>query len=187
MSTILTYSGRTIDLLAPEVAQLKLTDIAHSLSNLCRFTGHVSTFYSVAEHSVYCSRIVEPQDALCALLHDATEAYLGDVSSPLKRLLPNYKVLEDAMWSAIAFRFKLPLTMPAAVKHADMVMLATERRDLMPDSAEIWTDLGGITPLATRICPMSPALAEHKFIGRYIELTAGHAGTSSYLQEPKHA
>lgn len=187
MSTILTFSGLTIDLMAPDVDKLKLLDIAHALSNLCRFTGHVRTFYSVAEHSIHCSRIVEPQDALCALLHDATEAYLGDVASPLKRLLPHYKILEKNMWFAIATRFELPSIMPAAVKHADMVMLATERRDLMPDSGEIWTDLTGVTPLPQRIEPMTPLVAEFQFLSRFIELTASPIDTTESSQEPNHA
>ncbi len=84
---IATYTGKQFYPLDPRPEDVCLEDIAHSLSNLCRFTGHTDTdrFYSVAQHSVICSTIVAPEAALLALLHDAAEAYLGDISRPLKR------------------------------------------------------------------------------------------------------
>jgi hypothetical protein len=100
-SSITTLSGKFFDILKPEEYEYDIEEIATALSNLCRYTGHVNTFYSVAEHSVLVSRIVPERLALAGLLHDASEAYLGDVSSPLKKLLPEYKRIEDRVQRAI--------------------------------------------------------------------------------------
>lgn len=91
---ILTYTGLHFPLLKPEYFHFNILDIAHALSQLCRFTGHTSSFYSVAQHSVMVASLVPADQALAALMHDAAEAYLGDVSSPLKALLPDYKLIE---------------------------------------------------------------------------------------------
>lgn len=93
--TILLLSGEYFDLAEPEACAFQVSDIAHALGNICRFTGHTQRFYSVAEHSVICSHMVPPEDAMAALMHDAAEAFIGDVSSPLKSLLPDYKAVEQ--------------------------------------------------------------------------------------------
>ncbi len=168
--TILTASGLYFDLLDPEKSDISIKDIAHGLSHICRFTGHVHTFYSVAEHSYHASYLVPPEHALAALLHDAAEAYLGDVSSPLKHQLHEYKVIETNVELAIRRRFRLPLTQHACIKHADRVMLATEKRDLMPAHRETWSDLLGIEPMPMQIIPMTSAIARQKFFDRFMEL-----------------
>ena len=176
--TILTATGHSFNLLEPNVSAINIADIAHSLAHLCRFTGHTKAFYSVAEHSYHCSYLVPPQDALCALLHDATEAYLGDVASPLKRLLPDYKVLEERAWFAIATCYLLPLEMPSTVKEADMLMLRTERRDLMPHTNEVWADIEGVAPASFTITPLHPEVAKYKFLSRFVELWPHHLFTN---------
>ena len=105
LPTIQTYSGKYIDLLQTDPYDIGIRDIAHALSNLGRFTGHSKRFYSVAQHSVIASNMVclHPEIdyhmmQVCALLHDASEAYLGDVSSPLKQLLPAYKEIDLARY-----------------------------------------------------------------------------------------
>lgn len=130
------YSGRLVDLLTPTPEVIDMGDIVHALSHLCRFNGHTSGFYSVAEHSVRVSRIVPARFALVALLHDATEAYLGDVVAPLKALLPHYVKLERKWWLAIAKRFNLPTEIPPEVKAADQEVCRAELRDLMGHPAE---------------------------------------------------
>ena len=96
-SCISVYDGEYFDLLEPDRSVYTINTIAHALSNLCRYTGHVNRFYSVAEHSVFVSLAVPKKFALEALFHDASEAFLGDVSSPLKKLLPEYKVSKGCL------------------------------------------------------------------------------------------
>lgn len=90
MSWILTATGRRLDLIGSTAADIDALDIARGLSRACRFAGQTVPFYSVAQHSVLASYLVPPEDALHALLHDAAEAYLGDLTGPLKRLLVSY-------------------------------------------------------------------------------------------------
>lgn len=172
---ILTVSGRYFDFTKPEECPVTVDEIAHALSHLCRFTGHTRKFYSVAQHSVLVSRIVPQQLALHGLLHDAAEALLGDVSAPLKRLLPDYKALERRVESAVLAQFGLAADMPAAVKAADLILLATEQRDLMPAHSDRWEweDIGGIKPLPDSIIPWCPELAARRFLERFAEITTG--------------
>jgi 5'-deoxynucleotidase YfbR-like HD superfamily hydrolase len=136
MHIIQTFSGGRFDFLRPETSVFDIVDIAHSLSRICRFTGHTNQFYSVAQHSVLVSENVPADQALAGLMHDASEAFLGDVSSPLKALLPDYRAIEQSVVSEIAFRFGLPVAMSADVHAADRRLLYTEMRDLMPYPAE---------------------------------------------------
>jgi 5'-deoxynucleotidase YfbR-like HD superfamily hydrolase len=125
-STIRLHSGGYIDLLDPNPAAIHLSDIAHALSQLCRFNGHTARFYSVAEHCWHAAdqasldgQSLEVQRA--CLLHDASEAYLGDVTKPLKQLLPAYTDLEQCWEQAIRQRFQLSAdpAVWAAVKEID--------------------------------------------------------------------
>lgn len=170
MSWILTRSGLRFDLLNPSAAVVTPQDIAHALSNICRFNGHTFQHYSVAQHSVLLSSIVPPADALAGLLHDATEAYVGDVVRPLKQLLPEYQVIEARIWQAICVRFDLPSELPDSVKRADLYMLATERRDLMHVNSGAWPCLEGIEPMQIKINPWTPAQAKTVFLDRLSEL-----------------
>jgi 5'-deoxynucleotidase YfbR-like HD superfamily hydrolase len=135
----------------------------------CRFGGHCADFWSVAQHSVCVSRIVPPEDALAGLLHDAAEAYLVDLPRPIKRFMPTYRAAEQRIARVIGQRFSVELVeLPAPVKHADEVMLATEKRDLMLNSYRDWGPLP--EPLAERLVPRSPMLAKADFLERLSEL-----------------
>lgn len=170
--TILTSTGSYFSFERPEESVYGIQEIAHALSNICRFTGHCREFYSVAQHSVFVSRIVPPEDALAGLLHDAAEAFVGDMAKPLKVLLPQYKEIEDRVEAAVFKRFGLPAKLPASIKPADLRMLATEQRDLMRvGEGHVWTMLKGIDPLEERISAWSSAQAYRVFLQRYQELT----------------
>lgn len=168
--SILTHLGNRFDFLNPESSLFGITDIAHALAHLCRFNGHCETFYSVAQHSVLVSHLVPAEDALAGLMHDAHEAFIGDVSAPLKMMLPDYRQLEAQIQSAVLAAFAIS-DIPSTVKHADLVALATEKRDLMPADATWITEA---TPSDYRIMTLPPVHAKQQFLARYAEL-AGYA------------
>ena len=175
---ILTYAGRAIDPMRATEDDIDLTDIAHSTANLCRYTGHVRKFYSVAEHSVRVSEYIERETgsislALTGLMHDASEAYLGDVARPVKdnnevgRL---YKLAEDKLMKLISKKFGTEWPLPEIVGFADYVLLRTEQRDLMPYPNDLYS-LEDEPTLDKVIEPWGPEKAERKFLERYEILT----------------
>ena len=177
MSWIQTYSGRKFFPLAPRAADVRIEDIAHALAMKCRFGGHCRVFYTVAEHSVRVSRRVPPELALWGLMHDAGEAYLPDVGKPIKDSVhihregkaKTFSDVEDILLERIAEALGFPPVDYAAVRTADLELLATEARDLMAPPPEPW-ELG-VEPLAEKIAPLpSPAAAEAAFLERWHEL-----------------
>ncbi len=106
MSTITTYSGKAFDPIAPEARKICIADIAHALSLLCRANGHFPTFYSIGQHSLHCmeeatARGYGERVALACLLHDASEAYISDITRPVKRALADYRGIEANLQNAI--------------------------------------------------------------------------------------
>lgn len=171
MSWIVTYTGRHFDFANPRGADIHILDIAEGLSNECRYTGQVG-FYSVAQHSVHCSEIVPPAFAMEALMHDAAEAYCKDISTPLKSLLPDYKKIERSVELAIRLKYGIPIEISREVKHADRVMLASERRDFMPHDNSDWELLRGIQPIERKLDRWTPVEARSRFWSRFWELVA---------------
>lgn len=163
---IQTYIGGQFWPLDPRADDVNLIDIAHALSNTCRYGGHSARFYSVAEHSVYVSRIVP---SLEALLHDAAEAYspFGDVPRPIKHAVPWVVPIEDRIEQAIAEHFGLPWPWSRDVKVADCMLLADEKAALMKPGHD-W----GLPYPATgvKIECWSPRRAEYEFLKRFREL-----------------
>jgi hypothetical protein len=132
---IRTFCGRHVHVFDPRPDEIELLDIAHALSNQCRYNGHTNRFYSVAEHAVYVSWSCG-QFALEGLLHDAAEAYIGDLVSPIKRdpRASFFKEeLEPPMERVIAQRFRLVYPWPAIVHDIDRCMIPAERAQLFPD------------------------------------------------------
>lgn len=172
MTWILTRSGKHFDFVDPQPDQIDILDIAWGLSKECRFAGQCYGFYSVAQHSVLVSNIVPAELALEALLHDAAEAYCKDIPMPLKALLPDYKRIEQRVDRAIRATFGLPMECSPEVKRADLILLATERRDLMPPDPEPWAILQGITPLEAPIQPLRTMTALDRFLDSYGSIKA---------------
>lgn len=173
-SWIQTFTGCKFWPLDPRPEDVCIEDIAHSLSNQCRFSGHTREFYSVAQHSVHVSDAVETKDALWGLLHDASEAYLVDLPGPLKRsnLGVGFRVAEYVLMEVICEAFDLPKVQPMSVALADTRMLYTERRDLLAHVTEggAWGDL--VPPFKTVIQPCTPVEAEQTFLRLFLSLTS---------------
>lgn len=182
-----TYSGNRFYPLDPRPEDFNLVDIAHSLSMQCRYNGHTTKFYSVAEHCVLVSREVENRDhpvsdALWGLLHDASEAYVGDMIRPLKLEIPAYSEIENKiLWSmAQAFRLntvsipdlsdKTKDPTPESVKNADFAMLNIEKLSIMQPSMHKWNINKNIMTSCV-IEGWSPETAKRRFIQRFEELT----------------
>lgn len=172
MSQILTVTGKRFDLHEPDSDLIDPRDITHSLAHLCRFNGHTREFYSVAQHSCMVADLVPDEDKLAALLHDATEAYIGDMVQPLKQWMYAYQDVEDWIWDRICTRFGLDQDLPASVRQADLIALATERRDLMPTDPATWDCLVGIEPMAETIRPWSATEARFTFHQRLMDQLA---------------
>jgi len=166
---IQTYTGRRFYPLDPVIDQIDIKDIAHALSLLCRFGGHIDRFYSVAEHCILLSKWVDPKNALAALLHDATEAYVVDVPRPIKYLLPDYREIENKAWEAITSRYGLDWALPEQVKEGDNRILINERNLLMP-RAERWTIDDLVDPLPIDIIGWEPKVVERRYLERFKEL-----------------
>lgn len=173
-----TVSGRRVNPFDPDPAQLDEGDIARALGNMCRFGGHSRVFYSVAQHSVIVSRVVEErggdvEDAFAALMHDAGEAYLGDMPHPLKHrsaLGAAFREAEARLEKTIRERFGIKAHVPE-IKAVDRALLATERRAF---SAEVWhwPELEEVEPLELELTPWPPDRAADEFAKRYAELEA---------------
>ena len=164
---ICTYLGNRFYPLEGRIDRVHLEDIAHGLAYQCRFNGQTSEFYSIAQHSLMVADIISqdhPELRLAALLHDASEAYLGDVVKPLKALLPDYKDIERRVEEIIAETYGISDIFNPLIKGADMIALATEKRDLMPHSAEDWSYLKGFEPLVEAINAWTPEQAKRTFL-----------------------
>ncbi len=175
-----TFTGRQFFPLDPRAEEIDPVDIAHALSLICRYGGHTRRFYSVAEHCWLMSYAVAPEHALWALLHDATEAYVGDMVRPLKHHLPEYQAAEARVWAAIALRFglreldALPPAMPAEVKEADNRILLDERAALLTAPPAAWQQ-DDLEPLGVDVRGVSPEIAEWRYKTRLTELVASAA------------
>lgn len=168
---IITYTGRKFFVFDPDPDSINIKDIAHSLSLQCRYSGHCRTFYSVAEHSLRMSLENFPIRSDAALLHDAAETYISDLVTPIKKNIDFIRQTEAKILGAIWERFNIePPTDEewGEVKKADMVMLLTEVRDLMPMSFCI---VNQEKPLNHPIKPVKNwERAEQMFLSRAAEL-----------------
>ena len=179
---IVTYTGKLFDILNPKPELVCIEDIAHSLANQCRYTGHTKEFYSVAQHSVLMAVATElPGDPMQKLLHDSAEAYFGDIASPLKRLiyisdekhfqgLQSISTLEVSLLRVIQEALRVNLDLGPDIKESDRRMFWTEIRDLLPANSDWGKQFDGYDPLIDKIKPWTPAFAERQFLHTYHEI-----------------
>lgn len=174
---IQTYTGKMVDPTNLKVDDIDIVDIAHALSNKCRFGCHCRVFYSVAEHSLRLSYHPElpSEHALWGLLHDAAEAYIGDVTTPLKQKLRlrsenvGLDELEQEILGTIASCYDLqPLGMPQIVNTVDQHMYATEAADLMTVDMSRWAT--GVANEERISRTYWPTAAKDKFLERFYDL-----------------
>lgn len=179
-ASIALYGGDRFYLLNPRQEDIKISDIAHALSLQCRWTGHCRFHYSVAQHSVYCSYLGPDNEALDRLMHDASEAYMADMSRPLKHYTPAgkyYMEQETIVQGAIRERFGLGPE-PESVHIADNQMMYAEKDQIMngldfglvKGQEAIHPDEG---TAKVRIAKWSPEFAEAQFLERFTELYKG--------------
>lgn len=178
-SSLMSLSGGVyLDVLNPDPSVITMDDIAHRLSNQCRWAGASNRHYSVAEHSVNVSNLVTPMFALQALLHDMTEAYLVDLPTPIKRLFPDYYTIEDNLWNVMADKFKVPRGLDMTVKEADKRIAKSEKAYLIGPGDTLYN--GNFPPLTIEQVEdkttlwrkdITPEIAEYMFVARYNKLT----------------
>jgi hypothetical protein len=189
MTWMLTATGAKIDLnFIADLNAISILDIAAALSKINRFTGHTNRLYSVAEHSLHVCHVMErdlavrhPKALLAGLMHDAHEAYVGDISTPLKHVLGEpWEALERRVEYAVRARFDVVApshTYLPQIKHADLIMLATERAALMPPGGPAWPCLDGIPQAIgidlTHPGTMTPDDWRDVFLERFAELRSG--------------
>ena len=165
-----TFTGRQFHFSAEDPDEVAIEDIAHALSLLNRYNGHTQRPYSVAEHCVLMAQYVEsvpgtvPADVLTTLLHDASEAYIGDMTRPLKGLFPQFKVLEEKIHELVALKFDTQYPHPDWLKELDMRILTDERAQAMDKYSSNDWGLEGVQPLGVQLRFWSPREAEREFI-----------------------
>ncbi len=168
---IRTHSGLKFYPFSPQPEQICIEDIAAGLSKTCRYSGQIPVFYSVAEHSLDCAKLVPDEFKLSALLHDASEAYLADIPKPIKELLPDYQALERTVTKAIDDTFRVDSGAPI-VKQADRTMLLLEFSKFFPEY--VCQDFGrDVRPYADIIpkwfAGLFPEIAEVEFLRAFVE------------------
>jgi hypothetical protein len=169
MTQILTYLGKTVDLLAPDECQIDPRDIAHALSQICRHGGHTRKFYSIAQHSCIVADLAPDEHKLTALLRHATKAYFGEMVWPLGFVMPMYESVEHRIWQSVCKRFWLDSVLPDCIHHIDKIVTATEYRDLMPSTSAIPDHLKGVEPLSRTIRPWGIQEARDNYFQRLMD------------------
>ena len=167
-------SGKRLEYDNIDIDSIDIDDIAHALSNICRYSGNCNQFYSVAQHSVLVSYYVSKEYTLQALMHDAAEAYISDIPSPLKQLLPKVNEIEENIIKHIFFKFNIDYPISEEVKKVDKQVLLLEKELLINNQNDWGID---VDPLLIAQNPLEhmgfwePKLAKMKFMSRFRELT----------------
>lgn len=163
---LLLHSGNYFDFKNLDKEILSIKDIAHGLSMTCRFGGHSSDFYSVAEHCWWVSMMVHPEMALEGLLHDASESVLGDIPKPLKRIMPQYNEMEQKLEENIARQYGIRFPYPPEIKETDSRMLVTELEQLFKVKDMFYAE----SYKTVQLYLWNPYEAEERFLARFYYL-----------------
>ena len=171
---IVTYTGKKVCPVRPDIEQICIEDIAHSLSMKCRWNGHTTRFYSVAQHSVIVSQLCS--HLLAGLLHDAAEAYLSDVATTVKHLFPTMRYAEEIVQEVVYERFGVEMTQQEEeiLKAADRAVLRLEWEELMndPEGHGIAVEMEGVPRVYCQLADCwSPERAESEFLDRFADIT----------------
>ncbi len=158
----LTWPGAHAETIRRATHYIRIEDIAHALANVCCAEGRTGTFYSIAQHNYLASMLVPPRDALAALLLHADKT--------LEQLVPECLEIEGHSAAEVLARLGVPAELPLSVKCADLILAATERRDLGPACDDAANGTGDVRPLPLKIQPLPPIVAKHLFLDRYYEL-----------------
>lgn len=161
------HSGGKFHFLNPRINEINIEDIVWNLSHICRFTGATKKFYCVAQHSCIVHDILPDELKPEGLLHDATESTMSDLNSVVKSLLPAYKKMEVRVEKIFAEKFNLDFPYDPRVKEADLIALATEKRDLMPGNDHLSLPY---EPLPAKIVPWSIEKSRREFMKRFNKL-----------------
>lgn len=178
---MITFTGRRFWPLDPRPDEVSFLDIAHGLSLICRYGGHTGVFYSVAEHCAHLAMFFleqqRPDLARYALLHDASEAYIGDIIRPVKPELPQFKAIEGPLERLVLQVVGLPSPMPKEVHQADADIIAVEARALFTPA--VLARAGWVLPMrhmpGVDIMGWSPAYAKREFLVLFEHLFPGVA------------
>ncbi len=175
-----TYSGKRFNPIDPNIDDISIMDIAQGLSNVCRYGGQCKKFYSVAQHSVIVSWNVSYKNAKWGLLHDASEAYIGDIISPLKvtEQYQTYREIEQNLMDAICTKFGLKCEIPEEVKEYDLIVRATEMRDFGSIPKEFWENED---KLPYGIEPLDPIQSKILFLKEFSRLFGYDENASYYF------
>lgn len=182
-----TYTGRAFWPLEPKVEALSVIDIAHALSNQCRYSGHVRFFYSVAQHCCLLADHVANNggsalDALQILMHDSPEAYLVDVPRPVKQFMPQYRVWDHGINECIReWMGWKGIPIPSFQDDLDSRIIVDERAALMPNSGNDWGHR--LEPVGVTIQPWLPVSAKRQFLMQYAAYAKEVYGSHQYLNE----
>lgn len=165
---MLTASGGEFYPLDPRPDEVNIEDIAHALGMSCRYGGHSTRFYSVAEHCVLMATRAPRGLELATLMHDSSEAYLQDVIRPVKVHLTNYLSIEDKLMHVIAYRFNFAWPMPAEVKRLDEAMIGAERTQAVRfPLGKAWSQWKPVEPLGVTLQFWSPERAKQEFLDMF--------------------
>jgi uncharacterized protein len=156
-----TFSGVKFYPLDAQVDEIKIEDIAHALSNICRWGGHSKSFYSVAQHCVLVSQLVTKDCALEGLMHDASEAYLIDLPTPIKRMIPQYREIEAKLSVTLSQKYGYKYPYPDEVTRQDFHSKVIEYNALL-STKEIRMFEGKVPTISIK--PWLPEQAEDRFL-----------------------